>query len=111
MNKSRSQLPVRIRKKMDKNVRSGILHPEPLFVADDTKKTTLLSSRGDKLKKEIQEKQKKSLKRAVPSSEFSGKQATPQGLHVEGKRWIKTLKKQTAAKNKVLVRKETKIKR
>lgn len=111
MNKSRLPLPVRTRKKVEKDVKSGVLHPEPIAVDNDIKKAPLLSSRADKLKKEIQKKQKKSLKRAAPAPEFSGPQAAPQSSHQEGKRWIKSLAQQTKAKNKISIRKEAKFKK
>ena len=108
MSKSKVSLPIRTEKKLKKAVRKGVLHTPSPSIENDTKKPSVLSSFVAKVKNVFQPKQKNKFKQASNPAEFRGKQKTPQSAHVEGKRWVKTLKKQTAAKNILSRRKETK---
>jgi hypothetical protein len=115
MNKSRQSMPVQLRKKMKKEFKTATLRPEPTLKSDRITPQQLLSrapvqspQKAGELKKLL----KKNLnnkgvkphasKRTTPGT--AGETSSPQNVHVEGRRWIKTLGKQNTAKRKVFTR-------
>jgi hypothetical protein len=121
MNKSKRPMTAQLRKKMKKEVRSGALQPEPTLRSDTIKAGDLLSSLRPKaqkkgkaalksIEKNLSEKKKKKSarhSRRATAATVDAKSA-PQSVHIEGKRWIKSLKQQTSAKRKVMTRQMTK---
>ena len=121
MNKPKHQMTVQLRKKMKKEVRTAVQQPEPILKSDTIKAANLLSrlpaktQKKDKaalksFKKNMAEKKvKRTAKhsRRATSATVDAKSA-PQIVHMEGKRWVKTLKTQTSAKRKVMTRQMTK---
>jgi len=121
MNKSKLSMPLKARKKMNKEVKSSALTPEPKLNSDDIKAKQLLSSYPAKVRKKdlsllksfektFEVKKKKQLrkqsKRTTPGLVFS--HSAPKHVHVEGERWIQTRIKQTRAQNTILNRKVAK---
>jgi len=119
MNKSKLSMPAKLRKKMNKEIRSGVPTPESRVTSDDIKAGQLLSRYPAKIQKKdlsllksfekiMDVKKKKKLakhsKRTTPGMVPSG--SAPKNIHVEGRRWIKTLGKQTLAKNKIMNRRK-----
>lgn len=111
-------MPARLRKKMNKEIRTAIPSSEPKISSENTQAEQLLSRYPEKIKKKeisilhsfekniATKKAKKNAKHSkrttpglVPST------SSPKIVHAEGKRWIQTLEKQTLAKNKVFNRK------
>ena len=90
MGKSKHQMTARLQKKMKKEVRAGAQKATTTPETDTTKGTDLLSSFS---------KAKNNKKQTTVS---------PQVVHVEGQRWIKTLQKQTIVKKKVVTRRMSK---
>lgn len=112
-------MPAKLRKKMNKEIRSGVPTPESRISSDNIKAEQLLSRYPAKIRKkdlsilksfekivDIKKKKKtaKHSKRTTPGTIPSD--STPKNIHIEGKRWIKTLQKQTLAKNKIINRRK-----
>lgn len=117
MNKPKYQMTNRDRKKMQKEVRTSAIQPDPEMTSDHIKPHNLLS----RLPKKVQKRERSSLKslekniavkrkkqhaphskRTTPGTVDT--QSAPHIVHIEGKRWIKTLEKQNQAKKKVMRR-------
>lgn len=114
-----------IKKSSKKAVHQGIkqarevpLEEETMSTANSFKTTLskLPSKRAAKekaqiasLEKNIKMKKTKNQKHLAHHNttpgEIEGKPAAPKHIHIEGKRWGKTLQKQTKAKNKILTKK------
>lgn len=120
MNKSKHSIPLRARKKMKKELRSGVVRPDTVLQANPNTTKALLSRVPPKLRKKDasilksfeknvvtkKKKQKSSVsKRTNPGIDVK---SPPHFAHIEGERWIKTLGKQTQAKRKVMTRQMTK---
>jgi hypothetical protein len=121
MNKSKLPMPARLRKKMNKEIRSAMPEFEGNTSSNTINKKALLSRLPPKLRKketailnsfeknfEIRKKKihAKHSKRTNPRQ--IAEVSPPKIIHIEGGRWIRTLKKQTANQNKILNRKMTK---
>jgi hypothetical protein len=117
MNKPKYQMTNRAKKKMNKEVRSSALQPNPITRSDTIKAADLLS----RYPKKIQKKEKSSLKAFSKNTAIAKKkkrsphskrttpgtvdeQSPPHIIHVEGKRWVKTVEQQVQANSKVLRR-------
>jgi hypothetical protein len=123
MNKSKQSMPARARKKMKKELRSAANLPDSVLKTDrNTPKALLSRLPAKKQKKELAALKAfekniaiKKAKQKAPHSKRTNTglidvQSPPQIVHIEGKRWIKTLGKQTQAKRKVMTRQMTKKK-
>ncbi len=118
MNKSKLPMPIRTRKKMDKQVKKDIQSASSeaptTTTANDTSIAGLLSRLPTKLKKKkeallgsfekaFEAKKKKQAhklsKRTNPGIEDM--ESSPRNVHSEGKRWIGVSNKQTKANNKI----------
>jgi hypothetical protein len=121
MNKSKLSMPARARKKMKKELRSAANLPDSVLKADrNTPKALLSRLPAKEQKKEIAALKAfekniaiKKAKQKAPHSKRTNTglidvKSPPQIVHIEGKRWIKTLGKQTQAKKKVMTRQMTK---
>jgi hypothetical protein len=121
MNKSKQSMPARARKKMKKELRSAANLPDSVLKADRNTPKALLSRLPAKEQKKEAAALKafkkniaiKKAKLKAPHSKRTNTglidvQSPPQIVHIEGKRWIKTLGKQTKAKRKVMTRQMTK---
>ncbi len=123
MNKPKHQTTNRLKKKMNKEIRASVLQPDPVPTSDHIKAGQLLSRLPKKVQKKdqsllkslnknlaIQKKKKRAphSKRTTPGT--VDEQSPPHIIHVEGKRWIKTLNQQAQAKKKVIRRQMTKHK-
>lgn len=121
MNKSKKSIPARARKKMKKELRSAANLPDSVLKADrNTPKALLSRLPAKEQKKEIAALKSfekniaiKKAKLKAPHSKRTNTglidvKSPPQIVHIEGKRWIKTLGKQTQAKKKVMTRQMTK---
>ncbi len=121
MNKSKQPMPARARKKMKKELRSAAGLPDSVLQTDRNTPGTLLSRLPPKQRKKEESllksfKKNVAIKRAKQKAPHSKRtntglidvQSPPQIVHIEGKRWIKTLGKQTQAKRKVMTRQMTK---
>lgn len=123
MNKPKYQMTNRDRKKMKKEVRMSSIEPDPELKSDHIKPNNLLS----RLPKKVQKQERASLKsfdkniavkRKKQHARHSKRttpgtvdvQSSPHIVHVEGKRWIKTLEKQNQVKKTVLRRQALKKK-
>lgn len=117
MNKSKKSMPAQLRKKMNKALRASALQPEPAFKSDRITAKDLLSRVPPKerqrkeavikaLEKTLASKHKKmSHKHSKRTNSGAVDQkSSPHIVHVEGKRWIKTLEKQNVSKRKVFTR-------
>lgn len=117
MNKPKHQMTNRAKKKMSKEIRSSAIQPEPLLTNNNIKPDKLLSRYPKKIQKQekaslksfekniaIIKKKKKARhsKRTTPGT--VDQVSPPQIIHIEGKRWIKTLEKQVQAKKKIMRR-------
>ena len=120
MNKSKHSISARARKKMKKELRSGVNLPDTVLQANPNTPKALLSRIPPKLRKkdeaalksfeknfEIKKKKQKSPHSKRTNTGIDAK-SPPQIVHIEGKRWIKTLGKQTEAKRKIQTRQMTK---
>jgi hypothetical protein len=121
MNKPKHQMTAQLRKKMKKEVRSGAPTLTPTLKSDTIKAEGLLSrlrpkaqKKGQAILKSIEKnfaakkaKKAKSHSKRATAATVDVKSA-PQIVHVESRRWVKTLGKQTAAKRKVMTRQMTK---
>jgi hypothetical protein len=121
MNKSKQPMPVRARKKMKKELRSAAGLPDSVLQTDRNTPKALLSRLPPKQRKKEESVLKsfeknvaiKKAKQKAPHSKRTNTgmidvKSPPHIVHVEGKRWIKTLGKQTQAKRKVQTRQMTK---
>jgi len=121
MNKSKLSMPARARKKMKKELRSAANLPDSVLKADrNTPKALLSRLPAKEQKKEIAALKAfekniaiKKAKQKAPHSKRTNTglidvKSPPQIVHIEGRRWIKTLGKQTQAKKKVMTRQMTK---
>ncbi len=117
MNKSKQSMPARARKKMKKELRSSANQPDSVLETDPSTPRGLLSRLPPKTRKKEETVLKsfkkniaiKKAKQKAPHSKRTNTglidvQSPPQIVHMEGKRWIKTLGKQTQAKRKVMTR-------
>ncbi len=108
MNKSKQPMPTRLRKKMKKELRAAANQPDTVLKTDrNTPKELLSRARPNAVKKEqavLKAFEKSvSIKKAKQKAPHSKRTNTgmidvkspPQIVHIEGKRWIKTLGKQT----------------
>jgi len=89
MNKPAYQVSLRVKKKMDKAVRSASASEMNVI-----KKGATLSRRPAK------KRAKKVSKRTSPGA-VGTRDSSPHYIHIEGERWMKTLGKQTRAKRVV----------
>lgn len=110
-------MPAQLRKKMNKALRASALQPEPVLKSDRITPKDLLSRVPQKerqrketilntLEKSFAAKHKK-MNHKVSKRTNSGtvdEKSPPHIVHVEGKRWIKTLEKQNVAKRKVFTK-------
>ncbi len=121
MNKSKQSMPARARKKMKKELRSAANLPDSVLKADrNTPKALLSRLPAKEQKKEIAALKAfekniaiKKAKQKAPHSKRTNTglidvKSPPQIVHIEGRRWIKTIGKQTQAKKKVMTRQMTK---
>lgn len=129
MNKNRRQLDKNVRKKINKNVKSAqaayALREPPLLSDQLTPKEILKKypkkiQMADKnaleselkrmaIKKKKTSPSQKHSKRTTPG-EIEGRDAAPAHVHVESDRWNKTIRIQTAERNKVFTKKNLKRK-
>lgn len=128
MNHIRRPMDERIRKKMNKEIKSGEKQfltaqttpsrSDTLTVKEELKKLPLKSRKSEKslldsLKKNLLIKKKKrrapQSKRTTPGA-VEGKPGAPAFVHPEGKRWTKTLALQNKAERKTLTKKLSKKK-
>jgi hypothetical protein len=124
MHKPKHQLTNRAQKKMNKEVRSSAIQPDPIKRSNDIKAEDLLS----RYPKKIQKKEESFLKSINKNIAIKKKKETsphskrtapglvdetspPHIIHVEGRRWIKTAEQQILAKNKISTRRTLKKKR
>lgn len=120
MNKSKHSIPARARKKMKKELRTGVILPDTVLQGNPNTSKALLSRVPPKLRKkdesvlksfekniEIKKKKQKHSHSKRTNTGIDVK-SPPQIVHIEGQRWIKTLGKQTQAKRKVLTKQMTK---
>jgi hypothetical protein len=121
MNKAKQSMPARARKKMKKELRSAANLPDSVLKTDRSTPKALLSRLPAKEQKKEAAALKafekniaiKKAKLKAPHSKRTNTglidvKSPPQIVHMEGKRWIKTLGKQTQAKRKVMTRQMTK---
>jgi len=121
MNKAKQSMPARARKKMKKELRSAANLPDSVLKTDRSTPKALLSRLPTKERKKEEAMLKsfekkiaiKKTKQKAPHSKRTNTglidvQSPPQIVHIEGRRWIKTLGKQTQAKRKVMTRQMTK---
>jgi hypothetical protein len=121
MNKSKQPMPARARKKMKKELRSASNLPDSVPQPDRNTPKGLLSRLPPKVRKKEEAVLKsfekniaiKKAKKKAPHSKRTNTgmidvKSPPQIVHIEGRRWIKTLGKQTQAKRKVMTRQQTK---
>jgi hypothetical protein len=121
MNKSKQPMPARARKKMKKELRSAANLPDSVLKTDRNTPKALLSRLPAKERKKEESVLKsfekniavKKAKQKAPHSKRTNTgmidvKSPPQIVHMEGRRWIKTLGKQTQAKRKVMTRQMTK---
>ena len=121
MNKSKQPMAARARKKMKKELRAAAGLPDSVLQADRNTPKALLSRLPAKERKKEEASLKSfqknlEMKRAKQKAPHSKRTNTglidvkspPQIVHMEGRRWIKTLGKQTQAKKKVMTRQQTK---
>ena len=114
-------MPARARKKMKKELRSAANLPDSVLKTDRSTPKALLSRLPAKERKKEEAMLKsfekkiaiKKTKQKAPHSKRTNTglidvQSPPQIVHIEGRRWIKTLGKQTQAKRKVMTRQMTK---
>ncbi len=113
-------MPARLRKKMKKELRASANQPDTVLKGNRSTAPELLSRLPKARKKEeaiLSAFDKKiAIKKAKQKAPHSKRTNTgmidvkspPQIVHIEGKRWIKTLGKQTQAKRKVMTRQMTK---
>ena len=114
-------MPIRLRKKMKKELRAAANQPDTVLKTNRNTPQELLSRLPPKLKKKEEASMKafdknmavKKAKAKAPHSKRTNTglidvKSPPQIVHIEGKRWIKTLGKQTQAKRKVMTRQMTK---
>lgn len=110
-------MPVRLRKKMKKELRAATNQPDTVLKTDRNTPQTLLSRLPPKVQKKAEAslkafEKKIAVKKAKAKAPHSKRTNTglidvkspPQIVHIEGKRWIKTLGKQTQSKRKVMTR-------
>jgi hypothetical protein len=117
MNRSKRSIPIKLRKKMSKAIRSaqiGMPVPETLRYSDELTAKEMLKKYPKKAaqkKEQLLEAMQRSMsaKKAKEKS-ASSKRTTPGSVssesahahtHREGKRWIKTLTKQTLAQRAI----------
>jgi len=113
-------MPARARKKMKKELRASAGLPDSVLQADRNTPKALLSRLPAKDRKKEEASLKsfqkniaiKKAKQKAPHSKRTNTglidvKSPPQIVHIEGKRWIKTLGKQTQAKRKVMTRQMT----
>lgn len=121
MNKTKRSMPAKLRKKMNKELRSATNQPDSVLKSDRITPQDLLSRLPLKARKKEESLAKSAekniaIKKAKAKAPHSKRTNTglidvkspPQIVHIEGKRWIKTLGKQTQAKRKVMTRQMTK---
>jgi len=120
MNKTKRSMPAQFRKKMKKELRSASAQPDSVLKSDRITPQDLLSRLPPKIRKKEESLAKsaakniavKKAKLKAPHSKRTNTginvKSSPQIVHIEGKRWIKTLGKQTQAKRKVMTRQMTK---
>lgn len=120
MNKTKRSMPAQFRKKMKKELRSASAQPDSVLKSDRITPQDLLSRLPPKIRKKEESLAKsaakniavKKAKSKAPHSKRTNTgidvKSSPQIVHIEGKRWIKTLGKQTQAKRKVMTRQMTK---
>lgn len=124
MNKSKRQMTAQLKKKMNKELRAAAPRKEPTPKSDSIKARDLLSRVPPKVRKKeaaalksfektLKVKQVKRTARHAKraTSGTVDEQSAPQSVHVEGRRWVKTLNEQTSAKRKVFTRQMAKKKR
>jgi hypothetical protein len=116
MNKTKRSMPAKLRKKMNKELRSATNQPDSVLKSDRITPQDLLSRLPLKVRKKEEALVKsaakniaiKKAKAKAPHSKRTntggGVKSSPQIIHIEGKQWIKTLGKQTQAKRKVMTR-------
>jgi hypothetical protein len=117
MNKSKLSMPARARKKMKKELRSAANLPDSVLQTDRNTPKALLSRLPTKDRKKEEASLKsfekniadKRAKQKAPHSKRTNTglidvKSPPQIVHMEGRRWIKTLGKQTQAKRRVMTR-------
>jgi hypothetical protein len=122
MNKSKLQVPAHLRKKMNKAIRSTVPAKEPKLTSDDIKAKTLLSTLPPKIRKKDAaflaavekiietKKTKRTAQHSKRTNSGIDKESAPRHPHMENERWIQSLGRQTAVKNKTLNRKLSKKK-
>lgn len=120
MNKSKQQMPARARKKVKKELRSAAGLPDSVLQPNVNTPKALLSRLPQKPRKKEAAALKsfeknmanKKAKQKAPHSKRTNTgidvKSPPQIVHIEGRRWIKTLGKQTQSKRKVMTRQMTK---
>ena len=114
-------MPIRLRKKMKKELRAAANQPDTVLKTNRNTPQELLSRLPPKSKKKEESnlkafEKRQAVKKAKAKAPHSKRTNTglidvkspPQIVHIEGKRWIKTLGKQTQAKRKVMTRQMTK---
>jgi hypothetical protein len=117
MNKSKQPMPARTRKKINKELRAAAGLPDSALQVDRNTPRTLLSRLPAKERKKEEASLKafqknlemKKAKQKGPHSKRTNTgmvdvQSPPHVAQMEGKRWIKTLGKQTQAKRKIMTR-------
>lgn len=116
MNKTKRSMPAQFRKKVKKELRMSAIQPDSVLKSDRITPEDLLSRVPPKKRKKEASLAKAAekniaIKNAKLKSSHSKRTNTgidvkspPQIVHIEGKRWIKTLGKQTQAKKKIMTR-------
>ncbi|MGD0665481.1 MAG: hypothetical protein ABSA17_07155 [Rhabdochlamydiaceae bacterium] len=126
MNKPKYQMTNRAKKKMNKEVRSSVIQPEPQIKSNTTKAETLLSrypkktqkkenaslkSLGKNIAVQIKKKHSSHSKRTAPGTPGTEeREAAPKISHLEGRRWIKSTESKIQA-NKKVIRRQTQKKK
>jgi len=102
MNRGKKIIDKKVKKKIDKEIR---LAQNPSFATPSFAEAKALSKKETALFK----KPKKGSKRTTPG-EIPAQSSPPKIVHVEGRRWIKTLEKQNLTDSRILTKKLSKRK-
>lgn len=103
MNKSKQPMAAQLRKKMNKELKKGVAQPSPILRSDVITPQDLLSTMPLKARKKKLVKKKLHVSKRTNTGTVDEK-SPPHIVHVEGRRWIKTVEKQNVNKRKTLVR-------
>lgn len=123
MSRAKHPMAAQVRKKMKKEIRKAAPPSETQPLSDHITPAALMSRYPKKkqkqaagilasLEKTLQKKKsQKALQRSKRTSPLELKGfASPQSSHLEGKRWVKNLQKQTNVKNKRVLKRQLKQK-